>query len=118
MITAVHTVVFSAQPEAVRAFFQDVLALPSVDGGGGWPIFALPPGELGVHPAEGLSHELYLMCDDLDATVAELAAKGVAAGAVQEERWGRITRLTIPGTEEQLTLYQPSHPSPLNLPQA
>ena len=76
MITGVHAIVFSPEAEQVRAFFRDVLSLPSVDAGGGWLIFALPPAELAVHPAEGDSrHELYLMCDDIHATLAECAAK-------------------------------------------
>jgi len=77
MITGVHAVVFSSEAASVRDFFRDVLELDSVDAGGGWLIFALPPAELGIHPAEGESrHELYLMCDDIEATVAALKAKG------------------------------------------
>jgi catechol 2,3-dioxygenase-like lactoylglutathione lyase family enzyme len=82
MITGVHVIVFAPEAERARAFFRDVLALESVDAGGGWPIFALPPAELACHPAEGseAQHELYLMCDDLAATLAELRSKGVEGG--------------------------------------
>jgi catechol 2,3-dioxygenase-like lactoylglutathione lyase family enzyme len=78
MITGVHAVIFTTDAERDRAFFRDVLEFPPVDAGGGWLIFALPPAELAAHPAaEGGQHELYLMCDDVHATVAELQAKGV-----------------------------------------
>ncbi|WP_194921964.1 VOC family protein, partial [Catenulispora rubra] len=78
MITGTHAILYSADPEADRAFLRDVLEFPHVDAGGGWLIFQLPPAELGVHPAEGPpAGELYLMCDDLDATLAVLAARGV-----------------------------------------
>jgi catechol 2,3-dioxygenase-like lactoylglutathione lyase family enzyme len=78
MITGMHAIVFSADAEKARAFFADVLNLRSVDAGGGWPVFALPPAELAVHPADGPGrHELYLMCDDIDATLTELRDKGV-----------------------------------------
>ena len=78
MINGVHAVVFSREADKVRAFFADVLGLAAVDAGGGWPIFALPPAELAVHPADGDGHhELYLMCDDIQATLTELRAKGV-----------------------------------------
>ena len=113
MITGAHTVVFSEDPEAARAFFADVLGLRAVDAGGGWLIFALPPAELACHPAEGASerHELFLMCDDLDATMADLRAKGVEFTApVGDERWGRVTRLRVPGGGE-LGLYEPRHPT-------
>ena len=112
MITGVHALIYTRDAEAVRAFFADVLELPSVDAGGGWPIFALPPAELGAHPADGDDrHELYLMCDDIDATVAELRAKGVEFTApVADTRFGRVTRLRIPGAGE-LAVYQPSHPT-------
>jgi catechol 2,3-dioxygenase-like lactoylglutathione lyase family enzyme len=78
MITGVHAVIFTTDAERDHAFFRDVLELPSIDAGGGWLIFALPPAELAAHPAEeGGQHELYLMCDDIHSTVADLEAKGV-----------------------------------------
>jgi catechol 2,3-dioxygenase-like lactoylglutathione lyase family enzyme len=115
MITGVHAVIFTRDAERDRAFFRDVLELPSVDAGGGWLIFALPPAELAAHPAEeGGGHELYLMCDDVHATVAELKAKGVdVAGSISDEGFGLVTAIRLPGGGE-LGLYQPKHPSPLD----
>lgn len=111
MITGVHAVIFSTEAEAVRQFFGEVLGFPSVDAGGGWSIFALPPAELGVHPAETYQHELYLMCDDVHATVAELAAKGVElTKPVTEQGFGLVATLRLPGGGE-LALYQPKHPT-------
>jgi predicted enzyme related to lactoylglutathione lyase len=112
VITGVHALVFSKDAEAVRAFFGDVLGLPSVDAGGGWLIFALPPAELAAHPAEQSgAHELYLMCDDIAATVEELKAKGVGfATPVTEQGFGLMTRLKLPGGGE-LGLYEPRHPT-------
>ena len=113
MIIGAHTVVFSEDPAAARTFFADVLGLRAVDAGGGWLIFALPPAELACHPAEGESerHELFLMCDDLDATMADLQAKGVEFVApVSVEAWGRVTRLRVPGGGD-LGLYEPRHPT-------
>ena len=113
MITGVHAVVFSPAAEQVRLFFQDVIGLPSADAGGGWLIFALPPAELAVHPAEGASrHELSLMCDDIHATLAELRNKGVeVARDVTDQRWGLVAAIRLPDGSE-LPLYQPRHPLP------
>ncbi len=113
MITGAHSIVYSADPEGVRAFFRDVLELPSVDAGGGWSIFSLPPAEVAAHPADGAGrHELYLMCDDIHATVQELRAKGVEfSRPVSEERWGLVTAIVLPGGVE-LGLYEPRHPIP------
>ena len=111
-----HVIVFSDDPEADRAFFADVLGQEHVDAGGGWLIFKLPAAELAVHPA-GVStgHELYFMCDDLDATVGELSAKGVEfSQGVSEERWGRLTRFRLPGGGE-VGLYEPRHPLAIDL---
>jgi predicted enzyme related to lactoylglutathione lyase len=113
MITGLHAVVYSADAEKVRAFFADVLNLPSADAGGGWLIFALPPAELAVHPADsGSRHELYLMCDDIRATLSELRGKGVeVVGDISEQRWGLLAAIRLPdGAEFQI--YQPRHPSP------
>jgi predicted enzyme related to lactoylglutathione lyase len=114
MIHAVHTVVHSRQPDAVRAFFRDILDLRSVDAGRGWLIFALPPAELAVHPTDGPArHQLYLMCDDIRATVAELQSKGVEfTQPVKDAGWGLLTALRLPDGEE-LSLYQPRHASPI-----
>ena len=114
MITGIHAIVFSPQAEQVRAFFRDVLGLSSVDAGGGWPIFALPPAELAVHPADGNTrHELYLMCDDINATLAELRGKGVdVAKDVTDQGWGLLAAIRLPDGSE-LPVYQPRHPSAL-----
>jgi hypothetical protein len=113
MITGAHAVIFTSDAEALRTFFADVLALPSVDAGGGWLIFALPPAELAAHPAdEGGAHELYLMCDDIGATVAELERKGVTfSRPVSEAGFGLVTAIELPGGGE-LGLYEPRHPIP------
>jgi catechol 2,3-dioxygenase-like lactoylglutathione lyase family enzyme len=114
VITGVHAIVFSPQAEKVRAFFRDVLGLSSVDAGGGWLLFALPPAELAVHPADGEGrHELYLMCDDIQATLAELRDKGVeVARNVADQGWGLLAAIRLPDGSE-LPIYEPRHPSPL-----
>ena len=112
MISGVHAIVFSPGAEEVRAFFRDTLGLPFVDAGDGWLIFALPPAELAVHPAEVSRHAIYLLCDDLDATVAALDAKGVRlVQPITEQTWGRLTALALPDGSE-IGLYQPTHPRP------
>ncbi len=114
MINGVHAVVFAKDAEKTRAFFRDVLGFSSVDAGGGWLIFALPPAELGIHPTDGEeSHELYLMCDDVRATVEELRGKGVEfVGAISDEGFGLMARARIPGGG-QIGLYEPRHATPL-----
>jgi catechol 2,3-dioxygenase-like lactoylglutathione lyase family enzyme len=109
-----HAIVFSPAAEKVRAFVADVLGMSSVDAGGGWPIFALPPAELAVHPADGdTRHELYLMCDDIHATLTELQAKGAeVAREVSDQGWGLLAALRLPDGSE-LPIYQAKHPSPL-----
>jgi predicted enzyme related to lactoylglutathione lyase len=108
-----HAIVFSPQAEKVRAFFADVLGLSSVDAGGGWLIFALPPAELAVHPGES-RHELYLMCDDIQATLAELKNKGAeVARDVSDQGWGLLAAIRLPDGSE-LGVYQPRHPSPIS----
>jgi catechol 2,3-dioxygenase-like lactoylglutathione lyase family enzyme len=111
MITGAHTVLYSPDADALREFFRDVLGFPSVDAGGGWLIFGLPPSELAAHPGEAPGSELYLMCDDLEATMAELRAKGVELGPVGDQGWGRVTTIALPGGGE-LGLYEPRHPRP------
>jgi catechol 2,3-dioxygenase-like lactoylglutathione lyase family enzyme len=113
VISGAHVVIYSAEAEADRAFVRDVLTFENVDAGEGWLIFRLPPAELAFHPgAAGSSHELYLICDDLEAFVARMTSQGVACSEVSTERWGRITRITLPGGGS-LGVYQPTHPSPL-----
>jgi catechol 2,3-dioxygenase-like lactoylglutathione lyase family enzyme len=111
MITGIHALVYTKAAEETRAFFRDVLGFPSVDAGRGWLIFALPPAELAVHPAEDEGGcELYLLCDDVRKTIAELKGKGVSiAGPLKEERWGSVTSIRLPGGG-RMGLYQPKHP--------
>ena len=114
MITGAHVIVYSRDADADRAFFRDVLEYPHVDAGGGWLIFKLPPGEVAVHPAGAPSQELYLMCDDVTATVEQLAAKGVSCGPVSDQGWGLLTGVQLPGGGE-LGLYEPRHPKATEL---
>jgi len=109
-----HAIVFSPDAAKVRAFFADVLGMSSVDAGGGWLIFALPPAELAVHPAEGdIHHQLYLMCDDIHATLGDLTARGAdVARGVSDEGWGLLAAIRLPDGSE-FPIYQPRHPSPL-----
>jgi hypothetical protein len=109
-IIGMHTIIYSGAAESDRAFLRDVLGFRSVDAGHGWLIFAAPPAEIAVHPTEGAGyHEFYLMCDDLESTVAALRAKGVEVGPIQEQSWGRLTRISLP-SGEALGLYEPRHP--------
>jgi catechol 2,3-dioxygenase-like lactoylglutathione lyase family enzyme len=111
VITGTHAIVFTAQAEEARAFFRDKLGFSSVDAGGGWLIFELPPAELGVHPIDAVGHhELYLMCDDIEATVEDLKSKGVEfSQPVSDAGFGLMTTMRIPGGE--LSLYEPRHPT-------
>jgi predicted enzyme related to lactoylglutathione lyase len=115
-IIGAHVLLYTPEPEALRAVFRDVFGWKHVDAGEGWLIFALPPAELGVHPAEGptyesgVRHQLTLMCDDLAATAAELRAKGVEVrGEPADEGWGITVMTVLPGGVEVM-LYQPRHP--------
>jgi catechol 2,3-dioxygenase-like lactoylglutathione lyase family enzyme len=125
VITSTHAIIYAEDAEKARAFFRDVLALPYVDAHGGWLIFKLPPAELGVHPAGAMGgsgtgvpsghHELYLMCDDVEATVADLTAKGVEfTGPVERQGFGLLARLRVPGAGE-IGLYQPNHSTAYDL---
>jgi catechol 2,3-dioxygenase-like lactoylglutathione lyase family enzyme len=116
MINGAHVIIFSGDPEADRAFLSDVLGFPHVDAGDGWLIFKLPPAEVAVHPADSSgTHELYFMCDDVEASVAELTAKGVEfTGPVVDQGWGRLTRFRLPGGGE-VAMYEPRHERATNL---
>lgn len=112
MITGAHSIIYSTNPEADRAFLRDLLGFPHVDVGGGWLIFGLPPAEVAVHPSEKNDvHEFYLMCDDIESLIADLTKRNVACTAVQTERWGLLTHVTLPGGGK-LGIYQPRHPRP------
>lgn len=114
MINGAHVVIYSKDPEADRTFFRDVLKLPCVDAGHGWLIFAMPPLEAAFHDSEtNNQHEMYLMCDDLDATLQDLRSKDVQVGGITQQRWGKLASLALPGGG-RINLYEPSHPSPLH----
>lgn len=111
MINGTHVIVHSQDADADRRFIRDVLGFGNVDAGGGWLIFKLPPAEVAVHPTDGESrHELYFMCDDIRATLATLAEKGVEISRpVEEQRWGALASIRLPSGSE-LSLYEPRHP--------
>lgn len=109
MIFGAHLIVYSKDPAADRGFLRDVLGFSAVDAGHGWLIFALPPAEAAVHPAEDNDrHELYFLCDDLNAEITTLAEKGVSFSEVEHARWGSIVKMQLPGGGE-IGLYQPKH---------
>ncbi len=115
MINGAHVVIYSKDAEADRAFFRDVLELSSVDAGHGWLIFAMPPFEAAFHDSESNDrHELYFMCDDIAATLKDLKSKKVKVSEVNEQRWGSVASFTLPGGGK-IGIYQPKHPSPLQL---
>ena len=112
MIIGAHSIIYSKNPEADRAFFRDILRLESVDVGGGWLIFGLPPAELAVHPAEKNDvHEFYLMCDDIRKFRDEMLTAGVVSDEIESLSWGNLTRITSPGGG-RLGVYQPRHARP------
>ena len=112
MIVGAHSVIYSKNPEADRAFLRDVLKLPHVDVGGGWLIFGLPPAEVAVHPSERNDvHEFYLMCEDVDAFVAAMEERRITCSSVQNQGWGLLTRVSLPGGGT-LGVYQPRHARP------
>jgi predicted enzyme related to lactoylglutathione lyase len=110
-VTGAHVILYTSEADAVRALLSDVFGWQHVDAGHGWLIFALPPAEAAVHPADAPAQELYLMCDDLDATISELRSKGVEfRGEPTDQRWGVVTTMVLPGGLE-MGLYQPRHPT-------
>jgi hypothetical protein len=125
MINGAHFLLYSKDPDADRAFLRDVLEFRSVDAGGGWLIFALPPSEIAVHPIEDGAPEpvaagevvgasMYLMCDDLDSTMKALESKNVLCSEVNEAPWGIVTTFRLPSGGE-IGLYQPTHRTALEL---
>ena len=116
MFVGAHVIMFSADWKADRDFMKDVLKLPWVDAGEGFLIFGVPPAEVGVHeseqPGHNGKHEFYLMCDDVQAFVADMAGRGVSAAPVNDQGWGLLTQITLPGGS-QLGVYQPRHARPV-----
>jgi len=111
-LTGAHSIIYSTNPEADRVFLRDVLALPNVDVGQGWLIFGLPPSEVAVHPSDKNNlHELYFMCDDINAFVAEMTTRNISCCAVQDQGWGLLTQVTLPGGGK-IGVYQPRHARP------
>lgn len=112
MIIGAHSIIYSRRPAEDRAFFRDVLKFPNVDVGEGWLIFGLPPAEVAVHPSDRSDiHEFYLMCDDVAALIEEMREHGVDCGPLQDESWGLLTQVTLPGGGK-LGIYQPRHARP------
>lgn len=112
MITGAHSIIYSRDPDADRAFFRDVLKFPFVDVHAGWLIFGLPASELAVHPSEENGvHEFYLMCDDVKAFSADMQKRRIACSEVQQQPWGLLTQVTLPGGGK-LGVYQPRHARP------
>lgn len=112
MLIGAHSILYSKNADADRAFLRDVLKLKNVDVGGGWLIFGLPPSEVAVHPGEKNDvHEFYLMCDDIKAFIADMKKKNVTCSEIHEERWGSLTQLTLP-SGGKLGVYQPKHARP------
>ncbi len=111
MFNGAHVIPYSTDAEADRVFIRDVLGFAGADVGGGWLIFTLPPAEIAVHPIdESGKHELYLLCDDIEKTLAELTVKGVPISQpVSDQRWGRLASIRLPSGAE-LSIYQPHHP--------
>jgi len=112
MLNGAHAIIYSQRADEDRAFLRDVIGLSGVDVGHGWLIFGLPPAEIAVHPGEKNDvHELYLMCDDVEAFVAQMRSRGVTCGPVQALGWGMLTHVELPGGG-RLGVYQPRHARP------
>jgi hypothetical protein len=112
MLTGAHSIIYSTDAEADRAFLRDVLKLTNVDVGHGWLIFGLPPAEVAVHPSEKNGvHEFYFMCDDINAFVSEMKKHNIACDPVQDQGYGLLTQVTLPGGGK-LGVYQPRHARP------
>ena len=112
MIIGAHSIIYSKNPEADRAFLRDVLRFPNVDVGGGWLIFGLPPAEVAIHPSDKNDvHEFYLMCDNIEALIADMKKHDIACSPIHKMDWGILTQITLPGGGK-LGVYQPLHPRP------
>jgi len=112
MIIGAHSIIYSTNPESDRAFLRDILKLTNVDVGGGWLIFGLPPAEVAVHPSEKNDiHELYLICDDVKALIAEMKEHSIVCGPVHDEGWGLLIQLRLPGGGK-IGVYEPRHARP------
>ena len=112
MITGAHSIIYSKDSDADRAFLRDVLQLPHVDVGDGWLIFGLPPAEVAVHPSEKNDvHEFYLICDDVESLVAAMGERNVSCSPVRDMGWGLLTQISLPGGGK-LGIYQPKHERP------
>ena len=120
-IVGAHVLLYTPEADALRAVLRDVFKFRSVDAGHGWLIFALPPAELGIHPAEGAGgeatqHKLSFICDDINATVRELRANGIVInGEPQDHGYGIVVTATLPGGVA-VNVYEPRHPLAINLP--
>ena len=116
MINGAHIIIYSTDAEADRNFIRDVLGFPGVDAGAGWLIFKLPPAEIAVHPTDGpVKHEFYLMCDDIEKTLADVTARGVEISSpVSDQGWGLLALIKLPSGSD-LSLYQPRHPTAYDL---
>lgn len=116
MIRGVHTMFYSSEPEALRAFLRDKLGFPCTDVGGGWLIFDLPEADMGCHPtdkAEGNppsgTTDISFYCDDVEKTVAELKARGVEfTDPITDQGYGLVTHFKVPGGF-RVQLYQPRY---------
>jgi hypothetical protein len=112
MIIGAHSIIYSTDPDADRAFLRDVLRFPGVDVGGGWLIFGLPPAEVAIHPSEKNNiHEFYLMCDDAETFISEMQKRNIKCSPLQNQGWGVLTTISLPGGGK-LGVYEPRHARP------
>ncbi len=115
MLIGAHSIIYSTNPEADRAFLRDVLKLPHVDVGHGWLIFGLPPAEVAVHPSEKNNiHEFYLICDDIKEFLDAMKVHNIVCDEIQDQGWGLLSHITLPGGGK-LGIYQPRHARPKSM---
>ena len=115
MITGAHIIIYSKDPEADRAFFRGVLKLSHIDVGGGWLIFGLPPSEIAFHPGDEEAHETWLLCENIESFMNEMASRQIACEPVQDQPYGRLTKIILPGGGK-IGVYQPRHQRPPPMP--